>query len=151
MQSKPPRPGSRTLADHEPPSLALQDDQDPQFADTVRQPLMPLEEPVSAFGGLSIAPMEISLYEVMAEIGKENRVCPQPTRWLEFYRTLQDFAPGRPLPSPPITGSAWASTPSLRKRMCFRGQVEWAASNGCLQAAYDFIRALPDSDWHYAD
>lgn len=125
-------------------------DTDPRFAPTEPLPLaIARSKPASALDELSLAPIEVSLYEVMAEIRKHNRVCPQPTRWLEFYRILQDAAAGARLPPPPLSGSAWAATPSLAKRMCLREQIEWAATRGCLQPAYEFIRALPDSDWHY--
>ena len=101
---------------------------------------------------LSLAPQEAGEYELMAELRKENRVCPQPTRWLEFYRVLQDAAgAGKQLPSPPLTGSAWAATPPSAKRMCFREQAEWAVQNGCVAQAYDFLEKLPKTDWLYAD
>lgn len=100
---------------------------------------------------LSLAPQVAGEYELMAETRKENRVCPQPTRWLEFYRVLQDAAGKAQLPSPPLTGSAWAATPPSAKRMCFREQVEWAVKNGCTVEAYNFLEKLPKTDWLYAD
>jgi hypothetical protein len=100
---------------------------------------------------LSLAPQEAGEYELMAELRKENRVCPHPTRWLEFYRVLQDAAGADKLPSPPLTGSAWAATPPSAKRMCFREQVEWAVKHGCIVPAYDFLEKLPKTDWLYAD
>lgn len=110
----------------------------------------PKRDPFADLGGLSLAPAEVTLYEAMAELHKDNRVCPLPTRWLEFYRVLQDAAAGKKLPSPPFSGSAWASTPVAAKRACFREQMEWAEANACLQPAYEFIKALPDSDWFCA-
>ncbi|MCG2593165.1 hypothetical protein LZ009_10265 [Ramlibacter sp. XY19] len=100
---------------------------------------------------LSLAPVEAGEYELMAELRKDNRVCPQPTRWLEFFRLLQDHAGRQPLPSPPLTGSAWAATPPSAKRMCFREQAEWAVQNGCVAEACEFLAGLPKSDWLYAD
>lgn len=100
---------------------------------------------------LSLAPQEAGEYELMAELRKENRVCPQPTRWLEFYRILQDAAGAAKLPSPPLTGSAWAATPPSAKRMCLREQAEWAVKNGCMVQAYNFLEKLPKTDWLYAD
>jgi hypothetical protein len=98
---------------------------------------------------LSLAPLEITLYDLMAEIRKDNRVCPQPTRWLEFYRLLEEAAGGARLPSPPLVGSAWAATPSIAKRMCFREQVEWTASHRCMNMAHLFLQSLKETDWHY--
>jgi hypothetical protein len=98
---------------------------------------------------LALAPLEITLYDLMNEIRKDNRVCPQPTRWLAFYRLLEENAGGAALPSPPLVGSAWAATPSLAKRMCFREQVEWTAANNCMNAAHQFLKGLQEADWHY--
>ena len=90
-----------------------------------------------------------TLHELMAVVRKNNRVCPQPNRWIEFYALLEAFADGATLPSPPLTGAAWASTPALSKRMCFREQVEWAVTQDCVTAATTFLKGLPESDWHY--
>jgi hypothetical protein len=105
--------------------------------------------PITESMGLSLAPVETTLYEVMSAVGKDNRVCPQPTRWLELYRILQISGHSQTLPTPPLTGSAWAATPALAKRMALREQLEWADRNGCLQPVFEFIQALPDTDWHY--
>ncbi|RYY94231.1 MAG: hypothetical protein EOO24_25165, partial [Comamonadaceae bacterium] len=75
--------------DTEPMSLTLASDD--QYAPTVPAPLLP-EPPkarVSEPMGLSLAPIEAGPYELMAETRKDGRVCPLPTRWLEFYRVLQ--------------------------------------------------------------
>lgn len=121
-----------------------------EFAETVPMPLPGVEDgPLDALAGLSLAPIEPTAYELKAVVQKDNRVCPQPTRWLEFYRILQERARGQRLPSPPLTGSAWAATPAAAKRQCFREQLDWAEANGCLPAAFEFLSSLPDSDWSY--
>ena len=119
------------------------------YAETEPAALTPLR-PAAALDALSLAPIEVTLYEAMGIARKDNRVCPQPTRWLEFYRVLQDHAGRTALPAQPLVGSAWASTPPLAKRMSFHEQLEWADRNGCLQAAYDCLKALRDSDWYVA-
>jgi hypothetical protein len=126
---------------------------EPGYADTepMALPELKTEPDFGGLSGLSLAPVETSLYEVMAAIRKDNRVCPQPTRWLEFYRILQERGAGAPLPASPLTGSAWAATPPSAKRTCFRDQVEWAANHDCLRPAWDFLSALPDTDWYCAD
>lgn len=142
--------------DTEPLSQPMQHAGDTFDEPTVPQPLEPLAHlPVAGkkslddLGALSLAPVEVTLYEALAEIRKDNRISPQPTRWLEFYRLLQQEGDGSPLPAEPLTGSAWASTPPLAKRMCFREQVEWADAHGCLTRAFDFLKSLPDTDWNY--
>jgi hypothetical protein len=143
--------------DTEPLSQPMHHAGDTFYDQTVPQPLEPMAEvaapkrkrSLDALDALSLAPVVVTLYQALAEIRKDNRVSPQPTRWLEFYRLLQEQGDGSPLPPEPLTGSAWASTPSLAKRMCFREQVEWADAHGCLAAAFEFIKSLPDPDWNY--
>jgi hypothetical protein len=143
------------FADTEPAStipLTLGTDADFD-APTEPMPLAPAKPSIADIPelSLSLAPQEAGEYELMAELRKENRVCPQPTRWLEFYRILQDAAGTEQLPSPPLTGSAWAATPPSAKRMCFREQAEWAVKHGCVVPAYDFLEKLPKTDWLYAN
>jgi hypothetical protein len=122
------------------------------YADTEPAPLADAPKPKAplSLDSLSLAPLEVSLYEAMALTRKDNRICPQPSRWLEFYRLLQEGAPGAPRPPEPLVGSAWASTPPLAKRMCFQEQMEWADKHKVLQPAYEFLKALRDSDWYIA-
>jgi hypothetical protein len=119
-----------------------------QYAATEPAPLAPEARRIAEPPGLSLAPIEAGEYELMAETRKDNRVCPQPTRWLEFYRVLQENSSGSAMPSTPLTGSAWAATPGSAKRMCFREQVEWAVAQGCVTPAYQFLKGLPPSDWY---
>ena len=90
-----------------------------------------------------------AVHDLIAEVRKANRVCPQPVPWQEFYRLLQDLNEGHPLPAAPLVGKAWSSTPTLAKRMCFREQVEWAVKHDCIIAAHTFLKVLPESDWYY--
>jgi hypothetical protein len=101
--------------------------------------------------GLELAPMGGGDYDLMAEIRKDGRVCPQPTRWLEFYRVLQDAAQGAALPAPPLTGSAWASSSPASKRLCFSAQATWAVQNGCVVPVCEFLSNLPRTDWYFGD
>lgn len=135
------------FADTEPMNMSLASDD--QYANTEPAPLARAAAPAIPDMGLSLAPVAAGDYELMAETRKEGRVCPQPTRWLEFYRVLQDNAKGVALPQPPLTGSAWASTPASAKRTAFMEQVEWAVKNGCITPAYEFLASLPKTDWHY--
>ena len=146
----------QSFPDTEPLSQPMHHAGDTFDAETVPQPLEPLADAPSGkklslddLGSLALAPVEVTLYEALAEIRKDNRVCPQPTRWLEFYRVLQERGDGAAMPAEPLTGSAWAATPPLAKRMCFREQVEWADAHGCLAPAFEFLKSLPDTDWNY--
>jgi hypothetical protein len=92
-----------------------------------------------------------TVHDLMAIVRKDNRICPQPQRWLDFYRLLEEFADGAVLPSPPLVGVAWSETPPSAKRMCFREQVEWAVAQDCVIAATTFLKSLQDGEWHRAD
>ena len=113
------------------------------YAETAPQPLASVR-PASPGDA-----KQSTLDELMAEIRKDNRVCPQPHKWVEFYKLLQELGDGVAMPPPPLVGQAWAATPSLAKRMCFREQVEWATTHNCMIAAYTFLKFMPQSDWHY--
>jgi hypothetical protein len=148
--TKPPWAKAKDFPDTEP---MVRPGEDGAYADTAPQPLASVRPAAPAFpDGLSLelAPVEISLYEVMAEARKNNRVCPQPTRWLEIYRLLEQSAAGAALPAAPLVGSAWASTPPLAKRMCFHEQLEWAAAHDCLNPVYDYLKNLSDPEWYIA-
>ena len=138
------------FADTEPSSIPMRlAGGDPRYAPTMPSPLSkPRTATAAAPRG---ARPEPELDEVLLEARRNNRVCPQPPRWLELFDILQRKAAGTSLqlPAPPLTGKAWTGTRSLAKRMCFREQLEWAAAHGCLGVAYDFLKTLPDADWHF--
>lgn len=100
--------------------------------------------------GLELAPEDVTLYQVMGFAQRGGRVCPQPSKWLELHRLLQDHAHGKALPADPLIGSAWAATPPSAKRQCFHEQLEWADKNGCLGPVNDFLHGLRDSEWYAA-
>jgi hypothetical protein len=80
---------------------------------------------------------------------RNNRVCPRPERWLEFSAMLppKKTLRGMMKPPAPITGPAWAATPSLTKRLCFREQIEWAEQAGLLESVMAFMQSMPETDW----
>ena len=94
---------------------------------------------------------ELSVVEVMVEARRNNRVCPQPARWVALYGMLLDKKQTGAgwEPAPPLVDAAWNATPSIPKRMCFRKHIEWAASHGCLQQVYTFMKSLPENEWHH--
>ncbi len=89
----------------------------------------------------------LTLQDVIEESRRNNRVCPLPEQWQLFYEQL----PNRQVKHPPhaMSGAAWRATSSMSKRICLRDQIEWAASQGALQAAYTFLQALPEHLWHH--
>jgi hypothetical protein len=137
--------GGNKFADTEPASTLpmMLPEEEQAYAPTAPSPLIRAAALSPAIG------QQQTLHELMALIRKDNRVCPQPHRWSDFYALLENFADGAPLPSPPLVGAAWNATPSLSKRMCFREQVEWAASHDCVTAAITFLKGLKPQEWHY--
>lgn len=121
------------------------------FVDTEPLPLANVRAPAPAPEPLEPVPAGTSIDRVVAAVRKDNRVCPQPTRWLEFYLVLEHCSHGAALPAAPLVGAAWTATPALAKRMCFREQLEWADAHGCLERAWEFLEKMPEADWHRMD
>jgi hypothetical protein len=80
---------------------------------------------------------------------RNNRVCPRPERWQELFSLLpaRKTLRGPQTPPPPPLGPAWAVTPPLTKRLCFREHVEWAERQGVLEALMGFMQTMPEDDW----
>lgn len=80
---------------------------------------------------------------------RNNRVCPRPERWLAFTAMLPPRKTLRGIAQPPIppTGAAWAVTPALTKRLCFREQVEWAERAGVLEGVMAFMQSMAEEEW----
>lgn len=90
-----------------------------------------------------------TLEAAMLVARRNNRVCPRPERWDEFTALLPARKTLRGTQQPPAapTGAAWAVTPPLTKRLCFREQIEWAERNGSLENAMAFMQSLAEEDW----
>ena len=80
---------------------------------------------------------------------RNNRVCPRPQRWDAFMQLLpaKKTLRGSLQPPAPPTGAAWAVTPPLTKRLCFREHIEWAETAGMLESAMAFMQSMPEEDW----
>ena len=135
-----------------------------RFADTapMTQPPMRAEEvswaaTMPADAGLITARLvaparpqaQVTLEAAMLLARRNNRVCPRPEQWTAFTSLLPVRKTARGVQSPPApaTGAAWALTPPLTKRLCFREQVEWAESNGALAQAIAFMQSMPEDAW----
>ena len=138
--------------------------QEQRFADTapMTQPPMRAEEigwaatrPASSAAILPrlVPPakpqVQVTLEAAMVLARRNNRVCPRPERWAGFTALLpvRKTARGVQQPPAPATGAAWAITPPLTKRLCFREQVEWAESQGVLEEAMAFMQSMAEGEW----
>jgi hypothetical protein len=144
---------------------ALQDNDKAQFANTMPMADMPANNVDPRYastepGALLANPpstsppagaREATLDEVMVEARRFNRVCPIPPKWQELYELL----PGKKgsgrnaQPPAPLTGAVWNATPALAKRMVFRDHVEWAERHGFLARVHEFLKGLPEEQWHH--
>jgi hypothetical protein len=108
------------------------------------------QAPLRADGGLA-PPRPLALADVMVMARRHNRACPLPEAWAAFHRLLPTRElHGRLLGAPlPISGAAWQSASAMEKRLRLRDQIEWAERTGALMAAYDFLVALPERQWHH--
>lgn len=135
-----------------------------RFADTAPMTQQPMRadelgwaatQPASAAPALGrlVAPArtkpQVTLEAAMLLARRNNRVCPRPERWTAFTALLpvRKTARGSQQPPAPATGAAWALTPSLTKRLCFREQVEWAESLGVLERAMAFMQSMSEDEW----
>jgi hypothetical protein len=90
-----------------------------------------------------------TLEAAMLVARRNNRVCPRPQRWDEFTAMLpvRKTLRGVQQAPAPATGAAWAVTPPLTKRLCFREQIEWAERAGALESVMAFMQSLPEEEW----
>jgi hypothetical protein len=91
----------------------------------------------------------VTLEEALAEVRKNNRVCPMPSIWKKLYDALPNKAAD--LPSAPVTADEWKQTPALEKRSRFRLHIEWADTQGVLKQVYKALHALPENKWHHME
>src|SRR5262249_42568367 len=91
---------------------------------------------------------QLTVQEVLAEARRLNRVCPIENQWGRLDALLQ--AAGADAPRG-LSGTDFRSTPSLGKRIRLREQVEWAAERALLDEVFDFLLALPETDWVHMD
>ena len=86
--------------------------------------------------------------ENLIAYAKENgRICPMPMRWNEFYTRITEDQSSKP-PQPLIL-AAWHETPALMKMIRLQEHIEFAAQTGRLDLAAEFLRSLPEDQWHH--
>lgn len=92
-------------------------------------------------------PKAPTINDAMVEVRRNNRVCPSPARWQQLYEMLPNRTASRP--TPPLVGPSWQATPSLSKRMCLREHLAWAETQESLPQVLDFLKQLPEEEWHH--
>jgi hypothetical protein len=89
----------------------------------------------------------VTLESVLAEVLRNNRVCPMPSIWKKLY----DYLPNKTeeLPAVPRTSQEWGQLAPLQKRSRLRLHIEWAAAQGVLRQVHKALSTLPESKWHH--
>ncbi len=74
-----------------------------------------------------------------------------PQVWNALWETLPDrhrVGDGWEPPLPLILG-AWHFTSNLEKMLRLEEHIRWAEQHGRLAEVDQFLRSLPESDWHH--
>ena len=135
----------------------LADDDKIRFADTVPVTVPgAMAPPLPATAGRPNAHTPalgrtVGIAELLQEARRSNRVCPQEAQWQQLYQMLlaRSGKGAGAQPTPPLIGTAWQETPALAKRMCFRDHLEWAATRGCIDEVFGFLKRLPEEHWYH--
>lgn len=95
----------------------------------------------------------IDMQQVLVEVKKNGRVCPNPKAWQKIYEMLPNKIRKGSVwePSLPLILSAWSDSPAMLKMLRLQEHIEWAAANGCLELVHDFLKSLPEDEWHHVD
>ena len=91
------------------------------------------------------------LEKLVEESRRNNRVCPLAAKWAELDGLLRGRAPIGSTASlaPPLAAREWTTTTPLAKRLMFRAVIDWAGKHGLVEPALQFVRALPEAQWHH--
>lgn len=137
----------------------VRDKEHARYADTVPMTApgaaSPLTRPGALQPGAPIRPAAgtgaTGLHKLLEECKRNNRVCPQPASWQRLDAMLREKARADALATlaKPLSPMDWRDTTSLAKRSIFRSVVDWAAANGLTEDALQFVRALPEDQWHH--
>jgi hypothetical protein len=90
--------------------------------------------------------------ETLIAYAQENsRVCPQPMQWNEFWNLLPERKQigGVWHPSLPLILAAWWEATNLDKMLRLAEHIRWAEEHGAIEVVSQFLRGLPESDWHH--
>jgi hypothetical protein len=117
---------------------------DLRYAPTAPSPLRPAAPEAAPAKPRKAATLD----DAMQEARRNNRVCPIPEIWQRIYDGLPADGRGKRA-APPLTGPAWAATPSLSKRMCFRDHLDWAETHGALDGVLASMKEMPEHHWHH--
>jgi len=77
-----------------------------------------------------------------------NRVCPMPIKWNNFFNMLKD----KENLDLPLILNGWEMTSPLEKNLRFKDHVQSAANRNQLEDVGKYLRSLKEDEWaHYGD
>lgn len=96
--------------------------------------------------------MTETVESLMAYCRENGRVCPLPMHWHRLWEHLPNR---RQLgigwePALPMTLASWRAS-DQSKILRLTEHIEWAEKHGGLQPVADFLRKLPEADWHHVE
>ena len=91
----------------------------------------------------------MTLEDALAEVKKNERVCPMPMQWRDLYEILPNKRRRGSgwEPSLPLILAAWHEAPALSKMMRLQEHLEWADSHGCLDEVMAYVQGLSEDQW----
>lgn len=88
--------------------------------------------------------------KLVDESRRNNRVCPKLEHWQRLDALLRSKAPDAAAKLPkPVPARDMQVMPALARRTMFRGVIDWASAHGATEDVLQFVRALPEGDWHH--
>lgn len=88
-----------------------------------------------------------SVEQILEEVRRDGRICPQPQVWNGLHKLLCDVASPAQKPPPPLILAAWFE-PHLSKILRLREQIEWADKHNCLVEVSEYLDSLPEESWY---
>jgi len=83
--------------------------------------------------------------DLLEDVFKHDRACPQPKEWQALWKMLPKIDDKNP--RSPLVLCAWYG-PDEDKKERFREHLEWADSAGVLDQVYGYLRILSGDQWH---
>jgi len=90
------------------------------------------------------------LHDLLEYVNDEGRICPEPSKWHQLWEMLPDknrVGSGWNPPLPLIL-AAWDHTTGLEKMLRLKQHIEYATEKGVLDNVEQFLRNLPEEEWH---
>lgn len=128
----------------------VRENEQKRYADTVQVTVPGARAPPMPLRPAAPPPAITSIDKLLDESKRNNRVCPRPEYWQRLDALLRAKAPAAagklPKPVPPRELQMMTA---LARRTMFRGVIDWAAANGVTDDMLQFVRALPEAQWHH--